>query len=70
MLEDGPYRFEYRCTASIGVTLFGLRAEAVDDILRRADEAMYEAKSAGRNAFRFASGVSGSTLSPALAEAV
>ena len=39
-------------TASLGATLFGDRPEAVDDIVRRADRALYEAKNSGRNAMR------------------
>ena len=40
------------CTASIGITLFSESADA-DDVLRRADLAMYQSKSAGRNTMRF-----------------
>ncbi len=43
----------YRSTPSIGVTLFGERQESLDEPLRRADLAMYQAKSAGRNTIRF-----------------
>ena len=43
-----------RCSASIGITLFGYREEVAEEILRRADGAMYEAKKAGRNASRVA----------------
>lgn len=39
-------------TCSIGATLFGDRREPVDEILRRADHQLYEAKRAGRNAVR------------------
>lgn len=42
----------YRCTASMGVTLFGRQDEPVDDIIKRADQAMYEAKATGRNTYR------------------
>lgn len=41
------------CTASIGVTLFGRRDRSIDELLKQADIAMYEAKSAGRNTVRF-----------------
>jgi diguanylate cyclase (GGDEF)-like protein/PAS domain S-box-containing protein len=44
---------EYRCTASIGVTLFGAQSENVDELLKQADLAMYQAKEAGRNTIRF-----------------
>ena len=40
-------------TASIGVALFPDGECNVDDILKRADLAMYQAKAAGRNALRF-----------------
>ena len=40
-------------SASIGVTLFGQISEPVDEVLKRADLAMYSAKTAGRNALRF-----------------
>lgn len=43
----------YHCTASMGVALFGLTDETADDILKRADEAMYVAKSSGKNLYRF-----------------
>lgn len=46
--------FEWRVTASIGVSLLtGEEAHTVEDVLKRADLAMYEAKRAGRNAIRF-----------------
>jgi diguanylate cyclase (GGDEF)-like protein len=44
---------EHHCTASIGVTLFVSQEASQDDLLKWADTAMYEAKSAGRNAIRF-----------------
>lgn len=37
------------CSASIGVTLFGVGAESVEDIVKRADKAMYRVKAAGRD---------------------
>ena len=43
----------HRSTPSIGVTLFGDRAESIEEPLKRADLAMYQAKAAGRNALRF-----------------
>lgn len=46
--------FEYRGSASIGVTLFGMDLqESLDEPLKRADLAMYQAKQAGRDAVRF-----------------
>jgi diguanylate cyclase (GGDEF)-like protein/PAS domain S-box-containing protein len=40
---------EYRSTPSIGVTLFGNQHETIDELLKQADLAMYQAKAAGRN---------------------
>ena len=44
---------EHRCTASIGVTLFVHGEASQDDILVRADAAMYQAKAQGRNRVLF-----------------
>ena len=44
---------EHRCTASIGVVVFGSQNQNAEEVLRRADLAMYQAKTAGRNAIRF-----------------
>jgi len=43
----------YRCTASIGVTLFSGNQQKTDDLMKQADIAMYQAKKAGRNTLRF-----------------
>lgn len=51
-----PYRLkgiEYHCTGSIGISLFCDTEITVDELLKRADLAMYEAKSVGRNALCF-----------------
>jgi len=51
-----PYQFAshtHSSTASIGVTLFANHEETIDDLLKRADLAMYQAKAAGRNALKF-----------------
>jgi len=40
-------------TASIGVTIFPFDDDDVDSLLRNADTAMYQAKAAGKNTFRF-----------------
>jgi diguanylate cyclase (GGDEF)-like protein/PAS domain S-box-containing protein len=40
-------------SASIGITLFKDKHDSVNDLLKRADIAMYQAKAAGRNTFRF-----------------
>lgn len=45
-------------SASIGVAIFNDHKEHQDSLLGRADSAMYEAKSAGRNAIRFHKGLS------------
>ncbi|WP_304796634.1 sensor domain-containing diguanylate cyclase [Lacisediminimonas sp.] len=44
--------FTHHCNVSIGITLFGHQPEPEDDILKRADRAMYLAKAAGGSAFR------------------
>lgn len=45
---------QHQSAASIGVTLLNTApGSAVDEVLKRADMAMYEAKSAGRNTLRF-----------------
>jgi diguanylate cyclase (GGDEF)-like protein/PAS domain S-box-containing protein len=41
------------CSASIGVALFNDHHDTVDDLLKRADQAMYQAKASGRNTLRF-----------------
>lgn len=51
-----PYRIQGHrlyATPSIGVALFPVDSESADDVLMRADIAMYRAKSAGRNTIRF-----------------
>jgi predicted signal transduction protein with EAL and GGDEF domain len=37
----------------VGVTLFGDKQEQPDELLKRADLAMYQAKAAGRNTLKF-----------------
>ncbi|WP_165873552.1 EAL domain-containing protein [Parasulfuritortus cantonensis] len=44
---------EHHATASIGIALFQDKTVGVDELLKRADLAMYQAKSAGRNAHQF-----------------
>ena len=51
---------EHLCSVSIGVVLLSNHEASQEDILRWADAAMYQAKSAGRNAIRF-HGVDGLT---------
>ncbi len=45
--------FEYHCSASIGICLFCDEGMSMDDLLKHADTAMYQAKSSGRNVYRF-----------------
>lgn len=44
---------QYNCTASIGVYLFKNTENSVDEIIKRADMAMYQAKIRGRNSIGF-----------------
>jgi diguanylate cyclase (GGDEF)-like protein/PAS domain S-box-containing protein len=44
---------ELRSTASIGAALFETHQNNIDDILKQADIAMYQAKAEGRNTIRF-----------------
>jgi diguanylate cyclase (GGDEF)-like protein/PAS domain S-box-containing protein len=56
MLLNQPYHlvdFDFHSTASIGVALYSGHSVSIDDLLKQADLAMYQAKSAGRNRMRF-----------------
>lgn len=44
---------EHFCTLSIGITLFSNHSHSVDELLKQADLAMYQAKDAGKNTARF-----------------
>ena len=51
-----PYTLDktlFYTSPSIGITLFGDRESSVDEVLKQADLAMYQAKESGRNTFRF-----------------
>ena len=51
-----PYQLddhEHHSTPSIGIAMLSGYVESVDELLKRADLAMYEAKAAGRNTMRF-----------------
>jgi EAL domain-containing protein (putative c-di-GMP-specific phosphodiesterase class I) len=51
-----PYQLgthEYRGTPSIGATLFNDQQSGIEELLKQADIAMYQAKKAGRNSLRF-----------------
>ena len=43
----------HQCTSSIGITVFRDEPITTDELMKRADTAMYEAKAAGRNTLRF-----------------
>ena len=43
----------YSCTSSIGITLFHDNSIPAEELLKRADTSMYQAKAAGRNTLRF-----------------
>jgi diguanylate cyclase (GGDEF)-like protein/PAS domain S-box-containing protein len=45
--------YEHHCTISVGATLFNGHDAAIDELLKQADIAMYQAKESGRNAFSF-----------------
>lgn len=45
--------FEYHGSSSIGIRLFHDGENRIDDLLKHADTAMYQAKTAGRNALSF-----------------
>lgn len=58
IIEAGrrPYMLkgrEHHCTFSIGIGLFDAHHQGVDELLRRADVAMYQAKANGRNTYCF-----------------
>ncbi|WP_019899375.1 EAL domain-containing protein [Methylotenera mobilis] len=44
---------QYQSTSSIGITLFGGEEYEIEELLKQADIAMYQAKKAGRNTLRF-----------------
>jgi diguanylate cyclase (GGDEF)-like protein/PAS domain S-box-containing protein len=46
-------KHEYRSSASIGITLFNNQNVTIDDLMKQADIAMYQAKKEGRNMLRF-----------------
>lgn len=51
--REGPALCEHSCSASIGITMLGDDEDSQDEIIDRADAAMYQAKASGRNAVRF-----------------
>lgn len=50
---DGELAVDHHCTSSIGIVLFVGHEYSREDILKWADVAMYQAKTAGRNTIRF-----------------
>lgn len=50
--QDGQTVVEHHCTASIGLVVFVGHEVSKDEILKRADMAMYQVKDAGRNSIR------------------
>ena len=53
---NAPYELvgrQHNSSPSVGITLFCGTALGVDELLKRADVAMYQAKAAGRNTLRF-----------------
>ncbi len=51
--QDEPLEEEYHCTSSVGLSLFMENSDNLDELLKRSDVAMYQAKAAGRNTVRF-----------------
>jgi diguanylate cyclase (GGDEF)-like protein/PAS domain S-box-containing protein len=51
--DDKLIQRSHDCTCSLGVCLFRDQPVTVDDLMKRADTAMYQAKAAGRNTLRF-----------------
>ena len=49
-----PHLIEHHCTASIGIALFNHTATDAAEVLRQADQAMYQAKHDGRNLLHLA----------------
>jgi diguanylate cyclase (GGDEF)-like protein/PAS domain S-box-containing protein len=49
----GMSTHNHHCTSSMGITLFHDLSVSVDELMKRADTAMYQAKAAGRNTLLF-----------------
>lgn len=55
---------EHHCSASLGVLVFGGTDQSQEDILKRADAAMYQAKAAGRNRIQLATVIGAASNGP------
>lgn len=53
LLNQSRVAIDYHSTVSIGISLFGDRRDQLDELLKRADLTLYQAKAAGRNTVRF-----------------
>jgi len=51
--EQSQHVRSYSCTSSIGIALFADNSISAEELLKRADTSMYQAKAAGRNTLRF-----------------
>jgi diguanylate cyclase (GGDEF)-like protein len=51
-------KLQHRCTVSIGVALFVDHHASIEEILKWADAAMYQAKAAGRDTIRYSAAAS------------
>lgn len=63
----GDENLEYHCTASIGLTVFSGNDPSHEDILKRADAAMYQAKVKGNNSVQISTTMSSGPAAAGLA---
>jgi diguanylate cyclase (GGDEF)-like protein len=56
---------EIRIGASLGIATFPIDGEDIDTLMARADQALYAAKEAGRNTWRFHGHLNEDNLLPA-----
>jgi diguanylate cyclase (GGDEF)-like protein/PAS domain S-box-containing protein len=52
-MGDTINRRSHQCSCSIGIAMFDGQPISAEELMKRADTAMYQAKAAGRNAMRF-----------------
>ncbi|MBI5108135.1 MAG: EAL domain-containing protein [Rhodocyclales bacterium] len=52
-LNDTINRRSHHCSSSIGIAMFDGEPMSAEELMKRADTAMYQAKASGRNALRF-----------------